>query len=366
MCGLVGYWDKSGADKSIAQEMALRIQHRGPDDAGVWLNEDGDLALAHRRLSIIDLSTAGHQPMTSPCGRYTLVYNGEIYNHLDLRAELQDEGGHFDWRGHSDTETLLAALRHWGVEEALNRLNGMFAFAFWDNSERTLYLARDRMGEKPLYYGCSGSSFLFGSELKSFTTHPQWKGEINRNALTLYMRYNYVPTPWSIYQGIHKLEPAHFIVIQNAGREISTPKCYWNLSEIAEYGAANASGTSEELTDELDHLLRDAVGKRMASDVPLGAFLSGGFDSTMVVAQMQAQSSRPVKTFTVGFHEQDYNEAQHAKAIAKHLGTDHTELYVTPEDAMAVIPKLSTIWDEPFSDSSQIPTYLVSELTAEL
>ena len=363
MCGIVGYWDKRGADASIVEQMAMQIRHRGPDDTGVWLNEEGDLALAHRRLSIIDLTPAGHQPMISPCGRFTLVYNGEIYNHQDLRVELENEGGHFDWRGHSDTETLLAALRHWGVEKTLQRLNGMFAFALWDSTERSLFLARDRMGEKPLYYGNNGGCFLFGSELKSFKVHPHWQAAIDRNALTLYMRHNYVPTPWSIYQGINKLPPAHFVVISEAGQQISEPHCYWNLAEIAEQGAAmQTRSDSEALIDELDTLLRDAVHSRMAADVPLGAFLSGGYDSTMAAALMQTQSNQPIKTFTIGFHEQGYNEAVHAKAVAKHLGTDHTELYVSPEEAMAVIPRLPTIWDEPFSDSSQIPTLLVSEL----
>jgi len=362
MCGIVGYWDKKGANESVVGRMAMRIQHRGPDDAGVFLNNEGNLALAHRRLSIIDLTPAGHQPMISPCGRFTLVYNGEIYNHEVLRAVLEDEGGHFDWRGHSDTETLLAALRHWGVERALQQLNGMFAFALWDKAERTLFLVRDRMGEKPLYYGHNGSAFLFGSELKSLTAHPDWQGSIDRNALTLYMRYNYVPTPWSIYQGISKLPPAHFVAVREAGQVVSEPQCYWDLGQVAESSAADAKGAPEQFIDELDGLLRDAILRRMAADVPLGTFLSGGLDSTTVAALMQAQSARPVKTFTIGFHEKGYNEAVHAKAVAKHLGTDHTELYVSPEEAMAVIPRLPAIWDEPFSDSSQIPTLLVSEL----
>lgn len=363
MCGLVGYWDTLGADCDVAEQMALRIEHRGPDSAGVWLNQTKDLVLAHRRLSIIDLSQAGHQPMTSPCGRYSLVFNGEIYNHPELRLALEHEEGHFNWRGHSDTETLLAALRHWGVEKTLQCLNGMFAFALWDSCERTLSLARDRMGEKPLYYGNNNGCFFFGSELKSFKAHPRWCGEIDRNALSLYMRHNYVPAPWSIYQGIKKLPPAHYVVIRDAGQSVAEPCCYWSLAEVAERGIMGRGQTdSAELADELDHILRDAVLSRMASDVPLGAFLSGGFDSTMVAALMQTQSSQPVKTFTIGFHEQGYNEAVHAKAVAKHLGTDHTELYVSPEEAMAVIPRLPYIWDEPFSDSSQIPTLLVSEL----
>jgi asparagine synthase (glutamine-hydrolysing) len=365
MCGIVGYWNKNGASTFVAERMALQLQHRGPDDAGVWLDKKAGIALAHRRLSILDLTMAGHQPMTSPCARFTLIYNGEIYNHQDLRNELEDEGGHFDWRGHSDTETLLAALRHWGVEGALQRLNGMFAFALWDKAERTLFLARDRMGEKPLYYGCANGSFLFGSELKSLMVHPHWKGEIDRNALTLYMRHNYVPTPWSIYCGISKLPPAHFVVVREAGHEVSRPQCYWDLGEIAACGAADNSGTAEELIDELDKLLFNAVGRRMVADVPLGTFLSGGIDSSTVTALMQAQSHRPVKTFTIGFHEKGYNEAEHAKMVAKHLGTDHTELYVTPEEAMSVIPRLPTIWDEPFADFSQIPTLLVSKLARQ-
>jgi len=365
MCGIVGYWGKEGASASIVEEMALRIQHRGPDGAGVWLNKTSDLAMAHRRLAIIDLSPAGHQPMTSPCGRFTLVFNGEIYNHPELRADLEHENGHFNWRGHSDTETLLAALRHWGLDKTLQKLNGMFAFALWDGEEKSLKLARDRMGEKPLYYGNSAGYFLFGSELKSFKANPHWHPEIDCNALALFMRHNYVPAPWSIYKGIKKLPPAHYVVITDFGSQISEPVCYWDLAKIAEQGVATSVTNTETLIDELDGLLRGAVLSRMASDVPLGAFLSGGFDSTIVTALMQAQSVRPVKTFTIGFNEQGYNEAVHAQAVAKHLGTEHTELYVTPEEAMAVIPRLPAIWDEPFSDSSQIPTLLVSELARQ-
>lgn len=366
MCGIAGFWDKRhSVNNAIAEQMALQIQSRGPDDAGVWTDSNAGLALAHRRLAIIDLSPAGHQPMQSPCGRYVLVYNGEIYNHFDLRAELEAIGGGFDWRGHSDTETLLAALRHWGMRGTLERLNGMFAFALWDASERTLFLARDRMGEKPLYYGRNGNTFLFGSELKALTAHPDWQGKIDRNALALYARHNYVPTPWSIYHGIHKLQSAHFVAISEDGRTIAEPVCYWDLGQIAQQGAAAGAGDPRALTDELDSLLRDAVSRRMAADVPLGAFLSGGYDSTTIAALMQAQSDRPIKTFTIGFHEEGYNEARHAKAVAEHLGTEHTELYVTPEEAMAVIPKLPSMYDEPFSDSSQVPTFLVSQLARQ-
>nr|MBV6629018.1 asparagine synthase (glutamine-hydrolyzing) [Oceanococcus sp. HetDA_MAG_MS8] len=364
MCGIAGYW--GGAfDAVIAEQMASRIEARGPDDGGVWLDERVGLALAHRRLSILDLSPSGHQPMVSPCDRYTLVYNGEIYNHLDLRAELEAAGGGFFWRGHSDTETLLAALRHWGVQGALERINGMFAFALWDATERRLFLARDRMGEKPLYYGRIQNAFLFGSELKALKAHPAWVGDINRDALALYMRHNYIPAPHSIYKGIAKLPPAHYVVIDDGGRAVSDPQCYWDLSSIAFEGAHSRSVSPDVLMDDLDALLKDSIGRRMAADVPLGAFLSGGYDSTIVAALMQAQSDRPVKTFSIGFHEADYNEAQHAKAVAEHLGTDHTEFYVTPQEAMAVIPQLPTIYDEPFADSSQIPTFLVSQLARQ-
>lgn len=366
MCGVVGYWSgASGAlDADVARAMARQIHHRGPDDSGTWLDTDAGLALAHRRLSIIDLSPAGHQPMVSPCGRYALVYNGEIYNNQDLRAELEREDGHFDWRGHSDTETLLAALSHWGLEDTLRRLNGMFAFALWDRAERQLFLARDRMGEKPLYYGRCGDVFLFGSELKALAAHPAWQGEVDRDALTLFLRHGNVPSPLSIYRGIHKLPPAHFIVVGDNGRAVGEPRCYWDLAAIAESGAASAQagGDAAALTHSLDGLLRDAVARRMAADVPLGAFLSGGYDSSTVAALMQAQSNCPIKTFSIGFREVGYNEADHAKAVARHLGTDHTELYVTPDEAMAVIPKLPSIYDEPFADASQIPTFLVSQL----
>lgn len=366
MCGIVGFWKSNERPQAtIAERMAVAIEHRGPDDAGVWLDETAGLALAHRRLSIIDISAAGHQPMISPCAGFVLSFNGEIYNHLDLRAELEREGGHFDWRGHSDTETLLAALRHWGVEAALQRVNGMFAFALWDRAQQTLFLARDRMGEKPLYFGSSGSTFFFGSELKSFRIHPDWQGNISREALTLYLRHNYVPTPHSIYTGLSKLSPAHYVAVRNGGTDVSKPHCYWSLAQIAESGPGSEKAGETELIDDLDSLLRDAVGRRMMADVPLGAFLSGGYDSTMVVAQMQSQASRPVRTFSIGFHEEAHNEAPFAKAVAEHLGTDHTELYVEPAQALDVIPKLPTIWDEPFSDSSQIPTYLVSRLARE-
>ena len=366
MCGIAGYWSaKRSAAAALAESMAMRLQHRGPDDAGAWADDAAGLVLAHRRLSILDLSPAGHQPMVSPCRRYVLCFNGEVYNHVALRKDLEADGGAFDWRGHSDTETLLAALRHWGPARTLPRLNGMFAFALWDASERSLFLARDRMGEKPLYYGRCGGDFLFGSELKALRAYPDWQSDIDRDALADYLRHNYVPGPRSIYRGILKLPPAHYLVVRERGNAISEPSCYWDLAEIAEEGVATAvrSGPAELLVEELEVLLRDAVAMRMEADVPLGAFLSGGYDSTTVAALMQAQSVQPVKTFSIGFHEAGYNEAEYAKTVAAHLGTEHTELYVTPKQAIAVIPRLPGMFDEPFGDSSQVPTYLVSEMT---
>lgn len=363
MCGIAGYWQPGVQDTSVAERMIQRIRARGPDAAGTWLDQQAGVVLGHRRLAIVDLSPTGHQPMISSCGRYVLVYNGEIYNHTELRTELEQAGASPSWRGHSDTETLLVALQYWGMEATLKRLNGMFAFALWDGTERRLFLARDRMGEKPLYYGRSKTTFLFGSELKALKAHPDWEGGLDRDVLALFMRHNYVPAPRSIFQGISKLPAAHYMVIRDDGKAIGQPQCYWNLAEIAEQGLATPfTASAGELTDELETLLSDAVGKRMMADVPLGAFLSGGYDSTTVVALMQKLSNQPVKTFAIGFHEKAYDEAHHARKVANYLGTDHTELYVTPEEAMAVIPRIPSLYDEPFSDSSQIPTLLVSEL----
>ncbi|MDO5057494.1 MAG: asparagine synthase (glutamine-hydrolyzing) [Lautropia sp.] len=372
MCGIAGYFEPGTAQASIdvLTRMADGIVHRGPDDMGVWVDPRGGMGLAHRRLSIIDLSEAGHQPMTSASGRHVIVFNGEIYNHLALRAELVDEGLAPDWRGHSDTETLLAAIEAWGLEMALQRVTGMFAFAVWDREMRTLSLARDRLGEKPLYYGWQGQGgqavFLFGSELKAIRPHPAFEGEVDRGAISLLLRHNCVPAPYSIYRGIAKLPAGHFLVLDEAalqGRSQPEPVCYWSLARVAEAGVARPwQGDDAEAVAELDGLLRAAIGRQMMADVPLGAFLSGGIDSSTVVALMQAQSSQPVRTFSIGFHEAGYDEAVHAKAVARHLGTDHTELYVSAHEAMAVIPRLPQLYDEPFADSSQIPTFLVSQL----
>jgi len=345
--------------------MADTLRLRGPDDGGAWVDADAGIALGHQRLSIIDLSLEGHQPMHSFCGRYVIAFNGEIYNYQDIRHELEQEsqGYAIPWRGHSDTEVALAAISRWGIEAAVRRFVGMFAFALWDRTERVLYLVRDRLGEKPLYYGRMGRSILFGSELKALRAHPDFKGEINRDALALYLRHNCIPAPYSIYRGIYKLPPGTMLAVSDRDAPFPDPVQYWSVREAAEHGLAEPfTGSTEEAIAALDGLLRDAVGLQMVADVPLGVFLSGGIDSSTVVALMQAQSDRPVKTFTIGFNETGYNEAEHAKAVARHLGTEHTEFYVTPEEAMAVIPRLPALYDEPFADSSQIPTFLVSEM----
>jgi asparagine synthase (glutamine-hydrolysing) len=346
--------------------MASTIRHRGPDDGGTWVDADAGVALGHRRLAVIDLSAAGHQPMQSPSGRYVITYNGEIYNFKRLSKELVSVG-HTFW-GHSDTEVLLRAIEQWGLDVTLPKLNGMFAFAVWDRVERTLHLARDRIGEKPLYYGWCGSTFLFGSELKALRAHPDFRGEIDRDVLALYLRRNCVPGSHSIYRGITKLPPATSAALPASagpGFELR-PVPYWRLSEVVEHGAADPSRRSPvELVDELESLLLDAIKIRMQADVPLGAFLSGGIDSSTVVALMQAQSRRPVKSFTIGFEEAAYDESLDAARVARHLGTEHVALRVTAKEAQQVIPLLPRMFDEPFSDSSQIPTYLVSQMTRE-
>ena len=339
--------------------MANRIQHRGPDSAGVWVDNEAHIALAHRRLAIIDLSPAGHQPMASVSERWMLVFNGEIYNHQMLRQELEASQQAPTWRGHSDTETLLAALDAWGLQATLPKLNGMFAFAAWDKAEQALFLARDRVGEKPLFYGTSNGVFLFGSELKALKAHPSWEGAIDRDVLALFLRHAYVPDPFCIYKGMHKLPPAHWIRITQAG--MGPAVCYWNFDALTQAPRTQASDT--EVIHQLHDQLTQAVGMRMQSDVPLGAFLSGGIDSSTVVALMQAQSMQPVRTFTIGFEVAGYNEAESAKAIAAHLGTDHTKVYLSAQDALDTVPALPEIWDEPFADSSQIPTLLLSRIT---
>jgi asparagine synthase (glutamine-hydrolysing) len=343
--------------------MAGTLRHRGPDDEGAWVDEAAGIALGFRRLAIVDLSLEGRQPMASACGRYVIAFNGEIYNYRDLRRELEGVGDRPLFRGHSDTEVMLAAFARWGPEGAVRRFVGMYAFALWDRGDHVLYLGRDRIGEKPLYYGWMGDVLLFGSELRALRAHPAFREEINRDALLPYLRLSCIPAPYSIYKGVSKLLPGTLLRVEGTGGRTAAPLPYWSARAVAEAGTADPfEGTATEATDRLDYLLRQAVGLQMVADVPLGAFLSGGIDSSTIAALMQAQSPRPVKTFTIGFHEEGYDEAVHAREVARHLGTDHTELYVTPAEAMAVIPRLPTLYDEPFADSSQIPTFLISQL----
>lgn len=368
MCGITGFWQSPGEGEvdllARARAMALQMEHRGPDDAGEWADETAGVALGFRRLAIVDLSPTGHQPMASASGRYVIIFNGEVYNFASVRAELERLGHRF--RGTSDTEVILAAVEQWGLTAALERFIGMFAIALWDRQERALHLVRDRLGIKPIYYGWMGGAFLFGSELKSLAAHPAFRAEIDRDALALYLRHGYVPSPYSIYRGIHKLPPGSVLTLRAADDEAAVPAPFWSAREIVEAGAADPfTGSEPAAVDALDALLGDAVGLRMIADVPLGAFLSGGIDSSTVVALMQAQSARPVKTFTIGFREAAYDEAAHAAEVARHLGTEHTSLVVTPEEARAVIPRLPAMFDEPFADSSQIPTFLVSQLARQ-
>lgn len=345
--------------------MAAVLRHRGPDAGGTWIDPAAGIGFGHRRLAVIDLTPNGSQPMASESGRFVIVFNGEIYNFEDLRPELVARGHRF--RGRADTEVLLAAIEEWGLEEALRRAVGMFALALWDRTEKVLRLARDRIGEKPLYFGWADGVFLFGSELKALRAYPAWRGEIDRAALTLYLRYNYVPAPYSIYRGIRKLLPGSILTVSaNDGQLNSrtlTPTAYWSMSAVTRAGEANPfCGDEQEAEERLEVLLKESIRGQMLADVPVGVFLSGGIDSSAIVALMQSQSERPVKTFTIGFQEETYDEATYARAIAHHLGTDHHELYVMPEDALKVIPRLPDIYDEPFADASQIPTFLVCEL----
>ncbi len=360
MCGIAGVLSSVGrhVTAEAVSGMALALRHRGPDDAGVWVDADSGVALAHRRLAILDLTPAGHQPMVSANGRFVIVFNGEIYNHGDLRAQLRG----VNWRGHSDTETLVAGFEQWGIRATIQRTVGMFAFAVWDRQAGTLTLGRDRLGEKPLYYGWQGETLLFASELKALRAHPAFAADIDRGALALLMRYSAVPAPYSIYRGIRKLVPGTLVTIV-PGQMQAEPERYWDARRVVADGLASPyDGTPDDAVKELERVLRQAVAQQMLADVPLGAFLSGGVDSSTVVALMQAESMRPVRTFSIGFHEAGYNEAEHAAAVARHLGTDHTELYVSARQALDVIPRLPQLYCEPFADSSQVPTFLVSEL----
>ncbi len=364
MCGIAGAWDARSGDlvEETVHKMLSCIVHRGPDDSGVWVSRDDGVGIGQRRLAIQDLTSAGHQPMSSKSGRLVLVLNGEIYNHLELRDELEAQSGKVNWRGHSDTETLLALLEAHGTRKTLEKIVGMFAIALWDRKLRTLTLARDRVGEKPLYFGRLRNRLYFGSELKTIRAVAADALEIDRAALTLYMRHNYVPSPGSIYRDVFKLAPGTFAEFSacDANPQVTT---YWSAHEIATRGLANPfQGSDREAIEQAEALIGRAVSSQLISDVPLGAFLSGGIDSSLIVALMQAHGRARAKTFTIGFSDKEFDEAQYAKKVAAHLGTDHTELYVSPEETRAVIPLLPEIYDEPFADSSQIPTYLVSKM----
>ncbi len=367
MCGIAGLMmrDPGLAEASLREQMRRMtgtLRHRGPDGSGVWIDRPTGVALGHRRLAILDLTPSGAQPMVSGCGRFVLTYNGEVYNFQELRRELTLLGHRF--RGQSDTEVVLAAIAEWGIESTVQRLNGMFAFGVWDREASTLTLARDRVGKKPLYYGWFEDVFLFGSELKALRSHPSFVPDIDADALGLLIQYSWISAPYSIFKRVLKLPAGTLLRVSATGAwNAATPTPYWSARDLAERADGDPfQGSFEEAGRVLHSLLTDSVRRRMVADVDLGAFLSGGVDSTTVVALMQAASSQPVKTFTVGFHEPRFNEADHALAIARHLGTDHTELYVTAKESIDVIPELPTIYDEPLADPSQIPTFLISRL----
>lgn len=370
MCGFAGFLGFDSKQlhevKSVGLKMGKAINHRGPDGQGLWIDTEAEACLSHRRLAVIDVTEAGAQPMSSPSGRYVIAFNGEIYNHLDLRAQIESriEGAGVSWKGYSDTETLLTAIETWGFVGALKRLTGMFGLAVWDRKEQKLLLARDRMGEKPLFYGWQSGVFIFGSDLAALRNHPAFENRINRQSIGLQMRHSYVPDPYSIYENIFKLKPGHYLeVSRQSARRNSEPIAYWSYNEVLEKGITEPfEGDEKQAILELDEVLRASVKRQMLSDVPLGAFLSGGTDSSLIVSMLQSMSSSRIMTFTIGFHEDEYNEAKYAKDIAEFLGTNHSEFYVTAEEAMAVIPKLPNIYSEPFSDVSQIPTFLVSQL----
>ncbi len=382
MCGFAGAIDSSGRVHgrdlfATVETMAGALRHRGPDDAGAWADAAAGVGLGFQRLAIIDLSAAGHQPQASHDGRWMVAFNGEIYNHEALRAELAASGAERAWSGHSDTETLLAGFAAWGVTATLQKAVGMFALALWDSVERRLHLARDRFGEKPLYYGWTRGGFVFGSELLALRRYPGFDNEVDRDALALFTQYMSVPAPYSIYQGIYKLEPGCLLTVTPSvpapGRALFAParerdltlERYWSLPDIADAARANPITDERDAADRVEATLSEAVRGQSIADVPLGALLSGGIDSSLLVALMQAQASRAVKTFTIGFEEAGFNEAEHAKAVAAHLGTDHTELYVTGRQALEVIPRLPRVYSEPFADSSQIPTHLVAQVARQ-
>lgn len=370
MCGISGFYEKYQTQPraDVAAAMIARIRHRGPDDSAVWVDEAAGVALGHQRLSVLDLSAAGAQPMVSADKDFVIVFNGEVYNHAELRASLNAQKT-VEWRGQSDTETVLECFAAWGIERTLKACEGMFAIALWDRSNGILTLARDRFGEKPLYFGWQNGAFLFGSELKALKAHPAFQNEVSRDALCLLLRHNCVPAPHSIYKGVHKLRPGHYLNLTQVSLNgaISPEQVpFWQLAEVVAHGRLKPfAGSDSEAVDALEGTLGASVRRQMVADVPLGAFLSGGVDSSTVVALMQASASQPVKTFTIGSSSSQYDESGHAKAVAQHLGTEHTELILRPEDGLDIIPRLPSMYCEPFADSSQIPTFLVSELASQ-
>jgi asparagine synthase (glutamine-hydrolysing) len=365
MCGFAGLLSRSELSSDIDQvleNMGLAIEHRGPDSGGIWSDAASGIGLSHRRLSIMDVSSHGAQPMRSVSGRYIIAFNGEIYNHIDLRDKLASEQHVIQWAGHSDTETLLACFEVYGIEATLSQLHGMFAIALWDREQAQLTLMRDRLGEKPLYYGWQGEAFLFGSELRALKAVPGFKSPVDPQALSLFLRYGYVPAPLSIYARVNKLMPGEYLQVSRRDPQ-PVSRAYWSVDEVVRNGLnAPFQGTPDEAVTALESKLKTTIGRQMLSDVPLGAFLSGGVDSSLIVALMQAQSSEKIKTFSIGFEDPRFNEAPYAKEVAQHIGTEHEELYVSAKQALDVVPMLPDIWDEPFADPSQIPTFLVSKL----
>lgn len=361
MCGIAGILSQAAIDQETVLAMGDSLSHRGPDDSGYWNDPNGGVALIHRRLSILDLSEHGHQPMTSPCDNYVIAFNGEIYNHIEIRKRLN----YSSWQSSSDTETLLVALAELGIEKTLNLLVGMFAFALWDKNKKELMLARDRFGEKPLYYGWQNNVFLFGSELKALKKHKEFDREVDNTSVMLYLENGYVPDQHSIFKGINKLKQGSWLKVSLKNKECN-PIVYWDLMTVAQHGQENLFiGDENSAAEKLEELLIRSVQRQQISDVPIGAFLSGGIDSSLIVALMQANSPTKVNTFSLGYEDTRYNEANYAKEVAAHLQTNHTEIYISPSDAMSVIPKLPEIYCEPFADTSQIPTYLISKLAAK-
>jgi asparagine synthase (glutamine-hydrolysing) len=372
MCGITGFINPGMIGDSegllaLSDHMADTLAHRGPDASGSHADPKIGLGLAHRRLSVLDLSDSGAQPMHGADGRFVLSHNGEIYNFLELRKELEELGGPFlPWRSNSDTEVMLAAFQAWGIETALTRFTGMFAFALWDRDQRVLHLARDRMGEKPLYYGRANRGVVFSSELKALRAYPHFRPELDLEALSLYLRFQYVPEPRSIYKDIFKLSPGHLLTIRADNPTLFKPEPYWTLRDTANRAQADPfTGGEKEAADQLESLLRKTIRNQMLSDVPLGVLLSGGIDSSLVTALMQAESDRPARSFTIGFSDKDYDESTDARRVANHLGTEHTELFVTPDHVLDLIPRLPTLYDEPFADASQIPSFLVAKMTRQ-